>query len=220
MGEAIGTQPGDVSHGMVMPFIIKEEHSQNLENAKSVTDHLHTQTTRQSMAVLTTPWIIEMNRTGKCKPANEATGTFTSGGINHAILSAPFIVNNHHSSKADDILRAIGTQCTNDKYGLLTNEAFHSFINHVYGNSYISRMNQPIGAARTKHGHELISFKEPKLEDCFYRMLKSPEVGRAMAFGDDYIVLGTERDKVKQYGNAVTPPAMKLLLRRGLKSLN
>lgn len=220
IGESIGTQPGDVSHGMLMPFVIKEEHSQNLENAKGVFENFHTQTTRQSFALLTTPWIIEMNRTGECKPADRETGTFTGGGINHAMFSAPFIVNNHHSSKADDILRAIGTQCCNDKYGILTNESFNSFINHVYGNSYIAKMNQPIGSMRTKHGHELISFTEPKLEDCFYRMLRSHEVGKAMAFADDYIVKGNERDKVKQYGNAVTPPAMKTLLERCVKTLN
>ena len=46
------------------------------------------------------------------------------------------------------------------------------------------------------------------------------EVQAAMAFEDDYIVCGTEKDKVKQLGNAVTPPAMEWLLERGLETFN
>jgi len=29
-----------------------------------------------------------------------------------------------------------------------------------------------------------------------------------------YVVLGTKREKVKQYGNAVTPPVMQMLIER------
>ena len=50
-------------------------------------------------------------------------------------------------------------------------------------------------------------------------MLQPHEIGAAMAFPSDYIVLGTQREKVKQYGNAVTPPAMQLLFERVLEVL-
>jgi DNA (cytosine-5)-methyltransferase 1 len=43
-------------------------------------------------------------------------------------------------------------------------------------------------------------------------MLKPPEIGRAMAFADSYAVLGTQREKVRQYGNAVTPPVAEVLI--------
>ncbi len=43
-------------------------------------------------------------------------------------------------------------------------------------------------------------------------MLKPPEIGRAMAFADSYTVLGTQREKVRQYGNAVTPPIAEILI--------
>lgn len=45
-------------------------------------------------------------------------------------------------------------------------------------------------------------------------------VQRAMAFADDYTVLGTSKDKVKQLGNAVTPPAMEWLVQQAVKSLS
>lgn len=50
------------------------------------------------------------------------------------------------------------------------------------------------------------------VDDVLFRMLKPAEIGRAMAFADTYVVLGTQREKVRQYGNAVTPPAAELLV--------
>ncbi|MEN0071280.1 MAG: DNA cytosine methyltransferase, partial [Propionicimonas sp.] len=50
------------------------------------------------------------------------------------------------------------------------------------------------------------------LEDCYFRMLASHEVGRGCGFDVDFpgykgsfIVWGSERDQVDGYGNAVTP---------------
>jgi DNA (cytosine-5)-methyltransferase 1 len=50
------------------------------------------------------------------------------------------------------------------------------------------------------------------LDEVLFRMLKPAEIGRAMAFTDGYIVLGTQREKVRQYGNAVTPPVAEVLI--------
>lgn len=61
--------------------------------------------------------------------------------------------------------------------------------------------------------------EKPAVEDCGFRMLQPHEIGAAMAFPSDYIVLGTQRQKVKQYGNAVTPPVMRMLFERCLEVL-
>lgn len=50
-------------------------------------------------------------------------------------------------------------------------------------------------------------------------MLQPHEVGAAMAFPVDYVVLGNQRERVKQYGNAVTPPVMQVLMQRVLEVL-
>ena len=60
---------------------------------------------------------------------------------------------------------------------------------------------------------------ELRVEDCYFRMLQPHEIGRAMAFPTDYTVLGNKRDRVKQYGNAVTPPAMSLLIERQVAAM-
>lgn len=43
-------------------------------------------------------------------------------------------------------------------------------------------------------------------------MLEPHEVGAGMAFLPDYIVLGNKRQRVRQYGNVVTPPVAEILI--------
>jgi DNA (cytosine-5)-methyltransferase 1 len=52
----------------------------------------------------------------------------------------------------------------------------------------------------------------PAVEDCLFRMLEPHEIHAGMAFVPDYVVLGNKREKVKQLGNAVTPPAAEVLV--------
>ena len=49
-------------------------------------------------------------------------------------------------------------------------------------------------------------------------MLAPHEIGAAMAFPNDYIVVGTNKQKVRMFGNAVTPPAMEFIISRGLET--
>lgn len=58
------------------------------------------------------------------------------------------------------------------------------------------------------------------IQACGYRMLTSGEVGRAMAFPDDYEVTGNKDEQVAQYGNAVTPPVMSWVFGRTVASLD
>lgn len=83
-------------------------------------------------------------------------------------------------------------------------------------------MGDPIGTMSTRDRVALVlsSPGNIKLEDCTYRMIQPHEVQAAMAFENDYIVLGSGRDKVKQLGNAVTPPAMEWLIKQGLETFN
>ena len=50
-------------------------------------------------------------------------------------------------------------------------------------------------------------------------MLEPAEIQAAMAFHDDYMVLGTRRERVRQLGNGVTPPAAEFLISAVVDSL-
>ena len=167
-----------------MPFVIKEEHSQNIEIIRPVSGSLQTQTTRQSMA-LVTPFMVEMKKTSNSRAISDPLSTMTSVAY----------------------------------HGLVTDESWKSFISYFYGQSQSSGINDPLGTVSTKDRFAVVNYQEPRIEDCYFRMLKPHEIKLAMAFNQEYVVLGSQKDQVKQLGNAVTPPAMQWLVERGIESL-
>lgn len=66
----------------------------------------------------------------------------------------------------------------------------------------------------TTHDRECLLGTAIDINDCTFRMLQPHEIQAAMGFPAGYIVRGNARDRVKQLGNAVTPPAMSLLFAR------
>jgi DNA (cytosine-5)-methyltransferase 1 len=80
-----------------------------------------------------------------------------------------------------------------------------------YGNGAARSVNEPIGALTTRDRYALVR-GEVDIDDVLFRMLEPHEIGRAMSFADEYVVLGNKREKVRQYGNAVTPNAAEVLV--------
>ncbi len=73
---------------------------------------------------------------------------------------------------------------------------------------------------RTVESHGLVERGETvRIEDCTFRMLMPAEIGRGMAFRDDYVVTGNQRERVQQYGQAVTPPVATWIWQRVIESL-
>lgn len=82
-----------------------------------------------------------------------------------------------------------------------------------YGNAERPRpVSHPIGTLTAKDRYAL-AVPAIDLDEVRFRMLEPEEIGRGMAFTDGYQVLGTSKKvKVKQYGNAVTPPAAEVIV--------
>lgn len=185
--EPVQTITTDPHFKMIFPFVIKEEHSQNDQNARSTADAFQTQTTRQSMAVVSAPFLTEMYGGGSARSVNDKLNTVTAGGV---------------------------------KTGLVTTEAFQSFLTSYYNGSHcLQHFTDASGTMTTRERIGIVNYKTPAIEDCYYRMLKPGEIKLAMAFDGDYVVLGSGKDQVKQLGNAVTPPAMEWLVQQVIESL-
>lgn len=71
----------------------------------------------------------------------------------------------------------------------------------------------------TTKGHQSLVSIEHDVNDCNFRMLEPHEIQAAMAFESGYTVLGTRRERVRQLGSGVTPPAAEFLLRAVAQSL-
>jgi DNA (cytosine-5)-methyltransferase 1 len=154
-------------------------------------------------------------------PGLNALGVIT-GHDHHSLVNPPLIDEQYGQSKPRPSIEALGAQPTIQKHGIITNESFNSFISYYYGGSNVAtHITEPTRTFSTKERAMLVQepYQKPKLEDCFYRMLMPHEIQLGMAFDPDYIVLGDSKQKVKQLGNAVTPPVMKFLIGRCVESL-
>lgn len=170
---------------LVMPFILKEEHTKHIDYSRGICDPMMTQATRQSMA-LVTPFMVEMKKTSNARSISDPLSTMTSVGY----------------------------------HGIVSPESWKSFLSYFYGQNQASGINEPTGTVSTKDRFAIINYQEPRIEDCYFRMLTPAEIKLAMAFDNDYVILGNQKDQVKQCGNAVTPPAMEWLVERSIESLS
>jgi DNA (cytosine-5)-methyltransferase 1 len=113
------------------------------------------------------------------------------------------------NSMVHPVSQAFGAMTANDHTSLLV----------PYYNSGRARFStEPIGTLTTKDRYALVN-PAIDLDDCLYRMLEPHEVGQAMAFPDTYRVDGNKKDRVRLYGNAVTPPVMEFLVGRVAEAL-
>jgi DNA (cytosine-5)-methyltransferase 1 len=112
----------------------------------------------------------------------------------------------------------IGTQVASATQDAIVSRT--PYLIQYYGQGESSGIDQAVPTVTTVDRNALVEpGPTPDVDDCYFRMLQPHEVGGAMAFPGSYVVTGNKREQVKQYGNAVTPPAMQLLLQRVVASL-
>jgi DNA (cytosine-5)-methyltransferase 1 len=71
---------------------------------------------------------------------------------------------------------------------------------------------EPTGTFTTRDRFALLGGDVPAFEECSFRMLTPHEVANGMAFHPDYQVLGSARDRVAGFGNAVPPPMGEMVM--------
>jgi DNA (cytosine-5)-methyltransferase 1 len=134
------------------------------------------------------------------------------------IVSPGFIANMRGTSKAwgmDDPMMCV--TASGSHHALVSAEAF---LTYYYGSQNASGIGDPVHTVTATDRAGLVgSLDALTVEDLTFRMLQSKEIGNVMAFPEKYIVLGTERNRVKQYGNAITPPVEKMIMERCMETM-
>lgn len=135
-----------------------------------------------------------------------------------ALMYLPFMTELRGTQDKRSVRDALATICASGSHHALSQAPF---ISLYYGSSDSAKtIDNPAHTFVSKDKHGLVQPSAmPDVEDCLFRMLQPHEIGRGMAFDNDYVVLGSKRDQVKQYGNAVTPPAMLRILERVVEAL-
>ncbi len=207
-----------------LALVIGSRYKDGLDcRVKTVFDPINTQPTEASHA-FAFPFMIKTDNSkvkdsvtvrSSGNPFRTVTTTDAHG------IVIPTIVMNNGMSLAKPSTEAFPSITTEMKHGFINPEALNSFLSYYNGGSQMaSHTLEPTGVISTIDRVALVQHKKPTIEECTYRTIRPHEVHKAMAFEDDYVILGNGKERVKQLGNAVTPPVMTWILKRCLASLS
>jgi len=163
------------------------------------------------------PYIVEFRENADSRALTDPLSTIVASAKHHGVIIPPFLTSYYSQSQGGQPLTGpMGTVTSVQRHALIVPPFLVNYYTHDTNPSVLEAM--PTQTTQTKFGVAVPTDKL-SVEDCGFRMIQSHEIGSAMAFPGDYTVLGTERERVKQYGNAVTPPVMAELIERCVKTL-
>ena len=219
----LGTQTTTVQHALVVETAYAGKG--DADKARTADEPLRTLTTIQSQVLVTRParpteeafgtqtgrrtaaLVVPLRTHGQAMPADMApVPTVVAGNAGHALLIRQY-------SGGAEMSRPVS-----EPTGTVTSVDHHALLVDYHGEGQPLPVTSPHRTMDTRDRYGLVS-PAIEVEDCGFRMLEPHEIGRAMAFPDSYDVRGNKRDRVRQYGNAVTPPVMAQILERAIASL-
>ena len=215
------TQTGRQTHALVVPpFLVDMTRTKGI--GSPVEEAYPTQTATELFGLAVPPYLVDLRGRNAPKAIDDVLSTVCGSGNHHGVVYPPFLTSYNSTSQGSELSEPIPTQDTRDRHALIIPPFLVSYYTRLSGQqAAISGMEDALPTVPGRAVHYLAQPGEtPAVEDCGFRMLQPHEVGAAMAFPSEYVVLGTQRQKVKQYGNAVTPPVMQLLIERCLEVLN
>ena len=217
VGEPMAARTTRENDALMVPPLMVPVEGRDGKSAASAHSPLRAMTTRNETGLAWLPFIAELRGGGSvARSVGESLATVTASGNHHGLVAPPMpamvMRNNTPRGNAGQMCTPVDepfrTMTTAGHQSLLTWE--HMLVPY-YGNGAPRSVNEPIGALTTRDRYALVR-GEVDIDDVLFRMLEPHEIGRAMSFADSYVVLGNKREKVRQYGNAVTPNAAEVLV--------
>ncbi|MBO3663708.1 DNA cytosine methyltransferase [Microbacterium stercoris] len=161
--------------------------------AALASDPLRTQSTRNETGLL-----VPYYSTGTARPTSAPMGTVTTADREALVIP----MRNHGVAKPAS--HPIDTVSAEGNHHALV------MRNNLGGAEMSTPVTEPLRTLTTGGHQSLLDPSEPislDVDDAGFRMLEPHEIQMGMGFAPDYHLVGSKRDKVKQAGNAVTPPA-------------
>jgi DNA (cytosine-5)-methyltransferase 1 len=187
------------------------------DRAALLTDPMRTQTTRQTIGMAVPPFLMDIVHNGRYGRHQDLVWGVTGPDRTQIAQNTKALILPYYSTgQASGTDEPLPTVTTVDRHALAVPPFLLGYYTRLSGQqAAVSGLDEPIPTQSTQPRHYLVQPSDvPAVEDCGFRMLQPHEIQAAMAFPADYQVLGTKREQVKQLGNAVTPPAMSILMQR------
>lgn len=186
--EPMATRTGTENDGLVVPMD-QTGRGPKLRSRVATAEPLRTQTSLQADGVLTPPLV-----------AKAAGSTYEAPGGSYKRIRP-----------ADD--EPLWTQTGTSETGVVNPP--DSLLAPYYGHGKARPLDDSMPTLTGHERHGLAQgAAQIAIEDCFFRMLLVPEIGRGMAFRETHQVLGNKSERVQLYGQAVTPPVPRWLFER------
>lgn len=218
--QVLNTQTTQMSGGFITPFTVSVNAYDVKDNVRSVTSTLPTQITTGKDGVVVPPgFIADMHGTGKAKSFTDAAGCVATG-RNHGLLLPPAAMLTMRGGRSlSSLTEPLATQVAAGIQNWVVGAT--PFLTPYHGGGHQAALTtEPASTIPTNDSLALVeAWQQPKVEDCYFRMLQPAETALAQGFPTDYIILGNKSEQQKQIGNANPPPTMELLVQRCVASL-
>jgi DNA (cytosine-5)-methyltransferase 1 len=213
---AVTTAEGQ--HGVVQgaPFVTT---AGSRDSDAGSDDPMPAQTATERLAVVN-PFLVTMRRNADGRSLTEPVPGVTAGAEHHALVQGAALLSlrDVNAMHVGDLSEPTKVMIAAPQSALIATSAL-PFLTSYYGQHQAAGIDDAVSTVTGLDRHGLVEPTTLRVEDCYFRMLQPHEIGAAMAFPTDYEVGGTKRDRVKQYGNAVTPPVMDWIVGRAAQSL-
>lgn len=206
---------------LTRPFLMETQftHSPG-DRTTGIEQAMPTQTGQQSRALVVPPFITSYYGNGGNALVTDALPTVVTRD-HHAVVVPPFILSSY--TRVSGQKAAVSS--VNEPLPTVPGRAVHyvvqpqPFIMNAQSDNSPTWLHDPLRTLLTGNHKWLVDPPaDMRIEDCGFRMLEPHECQTAMAFPDSYRVVGNKRERIKQLGNAVTPPAMHVLMQRCMET--
>ncbi len=198
MDEPVATVVANGSnHSLVKPLLVPAGGTWN-DSAQPVTEPFRTRTTRDTEALVV-----------------PVEGREEIAGNHYALVVRNLTARGDQGQMSTPVTEPLRTQMASSVQSLIR---WDHLLVPYYGTAVARRVDQPAGTVTTVVRNALVG-PQVAVEDCTFRMLEPHEIQAAMAFLPGYEVLGNKRERVRQLGNAVTPPAARDLIAAVVEAL-
>jgi DNA (cytosine-5)-methyltransferase 1 len=221
------TGAGIATTGFALPTAGNTYERPGQVRSRHLTGPLFTQHATMAFGFAHTPFVAELRGGGSNeRSVLEPAAAVTGGGFHHG-LTSPALFQKINGGPGDTAWHHLG-----DSLNTITGRDTTGMIVLPWVEQYQS---DPIAvteqmATIMSHARHALATAQPlaldkvtdaDLEQVRFRMLEPhPELRRAMAFGDEYILLGNKSQMTSGLGNAVTPPVASWITKQCLSTLD
>lgn len=210
-----------------LPLLVPVE-GRDGHQARPVNEPARTQTARNETGIAVPPFLVPLRGggdQGRARDVADPLATVTASGNHHGLVTGAMVMRNNTprgnpAQMCTGIDEPLRTMTSHGHQSLVT---WQQMMVPYYSNGTARAVTSPLGTQPTKDRWAIAGTDDTSgatfdpvdidLDDVLFRMLEPDEIGRAMAFAADYVVLGpAKRDIVRQYGNAVTPPVAEVIV--------